>query len=132
MCIVGDVKFLKKKNFLWLFWAFFYLFFFLVRLKSRGVKKGGKIGRNVTKMFFLLFWVPCVIIILLKSPGTHLKQNGKRFFNTRQKWQKIHFYKGVLLVRLFQKKKKAFFKTKFWMFIFFFLLVGWPPYLQGI
>ena len=105
-----------------LFSAFFYLFFFLVRLKIRGVKKRGKSSRNVTKIFFLLFWVPFVIIVILKSPGTHLEQNGKRFFDTRQKWQKIHFYHWVLLVRFFQKKKKAFFKTKFWMFIFFFLL----------
>ena len=67
------------------FSAFFYLFFFLVKFKSRGVKKRGNSGRNVTKIFFLLFWVPFVIIVLLKSPGTHLKQNGKRFFNTRQK-----------------------------------------------
>ena len=109
-------NFIPPKFFIYfqsLFSAFFYLCFFLVKFKSRGVKKRGKSGRNVTKIFFLLFWVPFAIIALLKSPGTHLKQNGKRFFNTRQKWQKIHFYKGVLLVRLFQKKKKAFFKTKF-------------------
>ena len=108
---------LYHQNFLFIFSHFSVLFFtffvFLVKFKSRGVKKRGNSGRNVTKIFFLLFWVPFVIIVLLKSPGTHLKQNGTRFFNTRQKWQKIHFYKGGLLVRLFQKKKKAFFKTKF-------------------
>ena len=109
-------NFIPPKLFIYfqsLFSAFFQLFFFLVKFQSRGVKKRGKSGRNVTKIFFLLFWVPFVIIVLLKSPGTHLKQNGKRFFDTRQKWQKIHFYHWVLLVRFFQKKKMAFFKTKF-------------------
>jgi hypothetical protein len=45
---------------------------------------------------------------------------------------KNSFYKGVLLVRVFQTKKKGNFRTKFGTFIFFPVLMGSQPYLQGI
>ena len=58
----------------------------------------------------------------------HTKKMPMLFLHT----VKNSFYKGVLLVRVFQTKKKVIFRTKFGTFIFFPLLMGSQPYLQGI
>ena len=58
----------------------------------------------------------------------HTKKMPMLFLHT----VKNSFYKGVLLVRVFQTKKKVIFRTKFGTFIFVPLLMGSQPYLQGI
>ena len=55
----------------------------------------------------------------------HTKKMPMLFLHT----VKNSFYKGVLLVRVFQTKKKVIFRTKFWTFIFFSLFMGSQPYL---
>ena len=125
------VQFDKTK----IFSHFLVLFFeilFSVKPKNLGVKKRGKKGRKSTKIFWDVFWIQFVIFFAFTSSRTSLNQNGGRFTKPRQKWQKCHFLKGILLPRLFQTKKKVFFTTKIWMFIFFFLFMESKPYLQGV
>ena len=121
-----------KKRFSHFLVLFFEFFFASVIPKNQGVKNRGKKGRKTTKFFWGVFWIQFVIFFVFTTSGTYLNQNGGRFTKPRQKWQKCHFLKGILLPRLFQTKKKVFFTTKIWMFIFFFLFMESKPYLQGV
>ena len=123
--------------------------------ENKALQKGGQNVPKCSKIFLAWFWVLNDILWKLKV-FTYLTQKKCRgFTETILKWHfmeaesiyiphtkkmpmlflhtvKNSFYKGVLLVRVFQTKKKVIFRTKFWTFISFPLLMGSQPYLQGI
>ena len=91
--------------------------------------KNGPNWSKLAKIFFGTFLGPkCHFLQAQSIYIFHTKNSPMLFPHT----VKNSFYKGVLLVRFFQTKKKVIFRAKFWTLIFFPLLMGSQPYLQGI
>ena len=97
--------------------------------KKKGPTKGGWKCTKMLENFFGMVLGPKWHFMEAESIYIpHTKKMPMLFLHT----VKNSFYKGVLLVRVFQTKKKVIFRTKFGTFIFFPLLMGSQPYLHGI
>ena len=106
--------------------VFFLIFFFF---KNGPPQKGVWKGPKSTKIFWGIFWVQNIIFCKLMTSRYLTKKSCRNFLLLRSK---NHIYKGISLPWLFHLKKMVIFTTKIWTEIFFPLLMGAPPYLQGI